>query len=593
MCAQDAFDNWVQQAEREILVSDEYPPIDSIQIDMADELQKVAHRVVEEYFGESSTSIPQEMEPTLEFLELQLIGSDGGLLVRFVILNFLYRLAHFTGFRSETSAAEIYGTVWPHFERFVRLHLQEVGTLKDQKAIRWEITNACAIRDWDVATLLFDLLKSRGAIAEAEYRGLKGQMLICSVAAPSDEQENEEELGVAARNNMAWWVLKLDRAFISDAFTPHPFGLMAWGLNLGDRTPYSAEECVRLSDAVHDWEISFRKNPDPLGSYRAAWGKAYFLLRDYSQAAKQFEDLLACDLGLPSEIEASIRPRLYQNAAECYAKGSGVEAAIRLLERCAQELPRTQGLWLKLAGLYLSSPLNVDLEKVRDCLRKEEEIDESFGNDPRTSIALMLGDLAADRSSATLRKVTEPNPTDLQFMTAVFSRHWPSFQFLDDESRRKWVGAARWLWGAGAPSWERAALRPRVVGIFADVVERQLGRLFDRFRQERGDIVLQKAVPDSKKEKFLKYLEGSYLTLGEMIAEIEGIHRLPDPRYPDLKAWLQRNARRLYQNWDAKPAWRLNELRRQSSHGGADISEQAAVELYDLSVWFINRIYGD
>jgi hypothetical protein len=120
-----------------------------------------------------------------------------------------------------------------------------------------------------------------------------------------------------------------------------------------------------------------------------------------------------------------------------------------------------------------------------------------------------------------------------------------------------------------------------------------LGRLFDHFRQEKGHAVLQKVSPDSRKAKFSKYLEGSYLTLGEMITEIDGIHRLPEPRYPDLKAWFQRSARRLYQSWDPKPAWRLNELRCQSSHGGADISEQVAVELYDLSVWFIDRLYGD
>jgi tetratricopeptide (TPR) repeat protein len=586
------FDEWVQKAEREVLISDDYPLIDCTAIDMADELRTIAHRVVKEYFGEPSTSIPQEIESIVEFLELRLIASDGALPVRFVILNFLYRLAHFAGFRSETSAPELYGTVWPHFDHFVRLHLQEVSGLKDPKAVRWEITNACAIRAWDLATLLFDLLKSLGAITEAEYRALKGQMHVCSVAAPRTEQENEEELGIAAWDNLTWWVLKLDRALFSDPCNSRPIGLMAWGMNLGDRAAYSAEEFVRLSDAVHDWEVSFQKDCELLGSYRTAWAKAYFLTKDYTQAAKQFEHLLACSFGLPKEAEGSIRSRLYQNAAECYAKAGTVDAAVRLLERCVQEFPQTQGLWLKLAGLYLSSPLDVDLEKVWDCLRKEEELDESFGKDPRTSVALILGDLAADSNRVALRKVTESSPADLQLMTSVFSRHWSSFRFLDEQSQKKWVGAARWLWGANATSWERAALRPRVVGVFTDIVERQLGRLLDRFRQEKGNAVLQKAAPDSRKEKFLKYLEGSHLTLGEMITEIDGTHRLPEPQHPDLKAWLQRNARLLWQGWDRKRAWRLNELRRSSSHGGADISEQDAVELYDLSVWFINQLCG-
>jgi hypothetical protein len=68
---------------------------------------------------------------------------------------------------------------------------------------------------------------------------------------------------------------------------------------------------------------------------------------------------------------------------------------------------------------------------------------------------------------------------------------------------------------------------------------------------------------------------------------------LPEPQYPDLKAWLQRNARRLSQNWDSKRAWRLNELRRWFSHPGSELSDNDAIELYDLSVWFVNQLYGD
>ncbi len=52
-----------------------------------------------------------------------------------------------------------------------------------------------------------------------------------------------------------------------------------------------------------------------------------------------------------------------------------------------------------------------------------------------------------------------------------------------------------------------------------------------------------------------------------MISEIEATRRLPEPQYPGLKAWLQR-------------------------HGGSDLSEQDAIELYALRVWFLNQIYG-
>jgi tetratricopeptide (TPR) repeat protein len=166
-----------------------------------------------------------------------------------------------------------------------------------------------------------------------------------------------------------------------------------------------------------------------LGSYRAAWGKCYFIAANYAKAAEQFEHLLAHGFGLTgllNEIEARCRSQSYQNAAECYKRGGQIDAAARRLERCVQEFPETRGLWLKLAKLYLSSPLEVDTGKVLNCLREEEKIDPSFGEDPRGSIALMLGELAATDVRATLRRVAESNPADLQFMTAVVSRVQPS-----------------------------------------------------------------------------------------------------------------------------------------------------------------------
>jgi hypothetical protein len=96
----------------------------------------------------------------------------------------------------------------------------------------------------------------------------------------------------------------------------------------------------------------------------------------------------------------------------------------------------------------------------------------------------------------------------------------------------------------------------------------------------------------SEKDKLVKFLEGSPLGLGEMMFEIQATRRLPEATQPDLKCWLQRHASRLTQNWDSSRAWRLNELRRLLSHGG-EITEQRAVELYDLSLWLITLVASD
>jgi tetratricopeptide (TPR) repeat protein len=460
--------------------------------------------------------------------------------------------------------------------------------LEDPRALRWEIANACVIQDWVQALLLIDRLRSLGAITVPECRALKGQVQVCSVVAPRSEAEDEGEEGQVGKDFPGWWVPKMDRAYFPGGDFGswiRPLGLLAWGMKLTGDAEYSAGECERLSDAAHEWDVCFEENSDLLSSYRAAWGKCHFLGGDYLRAAKQFDRLLACGCGLPSEMEVALRPNFYLNAAECFGKGGETEAAVRHLEECAQEFPRTKGLWLRLAKLYLSSPLDLDLQKVQECLRKEEEIDPTFGDDPRTSVAFTLAELGGPGLRATLRKVAESNPGDLQVMNALVSRHWAGFQSLDEDSRRLWVGAAAFLWG---PSPLGPVLRRKVAAVFADIAEGQLRRIFERFRQENGPTVLQGISSASGKDKLVKFLEGSHLGLGDMIYEIEATRR-PVPVHPDLKSWLQRHAHRMTQSWDPSRAWRLNDLRRLSSHGG-EISERESLELYDLSVWLVTQL---
>jgi hypothetical protein len=406
-------------------------------------------------------------------------------------------------------------------------------------------------------------------------------MYVCSIVAARNEIEDEDEEG-GLKDFMDWWVPKLDQAYISGggfASFIRPTGLLAWGMKLTDDEEYSAEDREKLSDAAHDWVIGFSGNSDLLSSYSAAWAKCYWLSKDYLGAAIQLDHLLDRGVGLSREIDAAIRLRIYLNAAECYRKGGETETAIHRMEECAKEFPRAGGVWLKLAELYLWSPLTVDPQQVQECLRKEAEIDPAFASDPRTSIAIALGELAGTSVRAVLRKAAESNPAELQIASALVARHWPAFQSLDEETRKEWIGAALLLWGSSPVHFARR----KIAGQFADIAEGQLGQLFHRYRQERGPAVLQGIPYSSNKDKFVKYLEGSHLGLGEMISEIEATRRPPD-----LKSWLRRHAPKL-QNWDVSRAWRLNELRRACNHPG-EISEQEALEIYDLSVWLISQL---
>jgi tetratricopeptide (TPR) repeat protein len=446
------------------------------------------------------------------------------------------------------------------------------------------------IQDWDRVLALIDRLKSLGAITESERRALKGQVYVCSVVAPRNEAEEQGEEGQMERDFPGWWVPRMDRAYFHGGDLGsclRPLGLLTWGMKLTDAAEYSTEERKRLSDAAHEWDVCFEDNSDLLGAYRAAWGKCHFLIGDYLRAAKQFDMLISSGCGLPGDLEAGPRLGFYGNAAECLREAGDTEGAIRHLEECSREFPGTKGLWLKLAKLYLSKPLDSNLpENVLTCLRKEEEIDPEFGDDPRTSLAFRLAELGGTGLPGALREFAKSNSEICQVMDALVLRHWAGFQSLDGDSRQGWVAAAAFLWGA---SPLRTVLRRKVAAVFADIAERQLRRLFDRFRQEDGTAALRGIPTAQRNDKLVKYLQGAHLGLGEMISEIEATRSRPERAHAKLKAWLEHNARHLTHGWEPSKAWRLNDLRRRSSHGG-EISEQEAVELYDLSVWLVTQL---
>ena len=77
-----------------------------------------------------------------------------------------------------------------HLARFVRL--KEVDNIVNAKLARWEIVNACAVRDWSRTEELLDLLIKLGAISKLEQRALKGQMDLWSIVALGDKAQRED-----------------------------------------------------------------------------------------------------------------------------------------------------------------------------------------------------------------------------------------------------------------------------------------------------------------------------------------------------------------------------------------------------------------
>jgi hypothetical protein len=108
---QTAFDTWIRDAEDKIAACSDHPLIDYNGIDI---------------HGELWDCWTAGIEPAIEFFENRLVRSDGAFAVRFVILNFLFRLAHFDGVEQEWVVKEVRSVAGQHLARFVRLQVSRV-----------------------------------------------------------------------------------------------------------------------------------------------------------------------------------------------------------------------------------------------------------------------------------------------------------------------------------------------------------------------------------------------------------------------------------------------------------------------------------
>lgn len=291
-----AFNEWVQQARAEFHAGREYPPIDDETIDMSDEL------------AQSWTSTSADGgEGSAVFLFDRLIAS-GSFPVRFVVLNFLFRLMHYEGIEQEWAVRKVREILADHFAKAVRF--QDVSVLDDPRAVRWEIVNFCAIREWRRAASLYDRLRELGVTTPAEHRALVGQMHLWSVVAPRRAAKRNDPLEF-----LVWWAPDLDKTWDLRSFE-----LFYWGMDLSDGGEYSEAEKASVSDAAHGWEIAFETMPEVHGSYRTAWAKCYFLRGDYPRAAQQYNRVLDQTSGSDGDFDLVVRSEAFANAAECYRR---------------------------------------------------------------------------------------------------------------------------------------------------------------------------------------------------------------------------------------------------------------------------------
>jgi hypothetical protein len=98
-------------------------------------------------------------------MEAALTSNHSDLPVRFIWLNLFYRLAHYPADdravvnRGSENAEGHRQEFLNDLKTLVGLTRDEAAGCKDPRRVRWEISNACAIRDWDFAGSLYTRLE--------------------------------------------------------------------------------------------------------------------------------------------------------------------------------------------------------------------------------------------------------------------------------------------------------------------------------------------------------------------------------------------------------------------------------------------------
>jgi hypothetical protein len=157
---------WVDWAQQNLSHGTDYPLIDSTEIDMDQAL--------------SEAWASEDSQTTL--LESYTVTNPDDVAVRFVILNFLYRLVHWYDDDDDDDVVEVedgfdFEACLARFQAdlLAFVTLSDVAAIHDLKRARWEIVNACAVADWSRAKQIYGRLQELAHSTDAEARGLLGQ----------------------------------------------------------------------------------------------------------------------------------------------------------------------------------------------------------------------------------------------------------------------------------------------------------------------------------------------------------------------------------------------------------------------------------
>lgn len=468
---------------------------------------------------------------------------------RFTALHFYYNLATEEWPEWSMYNKDLYEPVQSEFRRDLRtlagmLPIEQCP--HDWRRIKWEISNALVVKDWDRVGQVFKLAEAFHATEDGDLWALRGQL---SFFWAFDKDG-------AKRPETHSWLLSVNPP---DVGLGSPLVLEVYGIGLcraprqilGGKLDQKVRETAR--DARNDLEKALQSRGDLGPAYHVMLAACHLALDDYAHAADEYNLVLNSETtfrrfmlldfvravvqggGGEAELLKRIRegdlssflndfkPDLLRGLAKSRVLAGEREKAEAVYRQWAKEYPKDPQVYLHLAELFAQESNYEDAYKA---LRKAVDLKPELEQELPYKVALPLGAIAAEHLDLDrlTREAIKEHPEVEKLLDLLFRDVWSTYSKLSPEARGSWLSASFQTYYI--PSIQPAsAPQCRQIGAekFAKAVEIELRQcVFEAFKGDTSGKLNVKAVAeqartDQKAGLFAEFLVGKgRLTLGQM-----------------------------------------------------------------------------
>jgi tetratricopeptide (TPR) repeat protein len=470
---------------------------------------------------------------------------------RFTALHLYYNLAVEDWLDYSLYSKELLEDVQSAFLRHLRtlvciLPIEECP--HDWGRIKWEVSSALAVGEWDRVGQLFKIAEAFSPTKDQDLWAIRGQVGFF-VAFDKD---------TARRLKTHSWLLSANPPDLGGG---SPLVLEPYGVGLC-RAPeqilagnLDQETRDTARDARNDLEKALQSRTDLSPVYHAMLGTCHLALEEYSHAADEYGIVLNTEttflrLKLLDYIRAALReadnldtdgllkhlgerdysrfwvdfkPKLLQVLAKCHALAGEPDKARAVYQQWAREYRHDPEAHLGLAELLEQE---TKFEEAYHALRKAVDLKPELDRELPYKIALALGAIAAERHDLDrlAREAIKEHPEVEKLLDLLFSDTWPTYGKLSPEARGPWLLASLQTYyipciqPTSAPQFRQVGAEK-----FAKAVEIELRqRVFDAFKKDSSEVrsvvdAVERARKDQRALPFAKFLlEKGWLTLGQM-----------------------------------------------------------------------------